>query len=210
MAMCILAFAVFTPFGVLANGPSGETEAVHEVIVASPEAADQGARVHRLESARRSLFDAFVYVNRIPVEPEEEETADDLSGRILGRLANQEGRVLIKLPPEMTRQAYRGFKVALESDEQSHAGRCFACHRLPDMGDATLSNRVPSLRNRVASKPKSFATVARDSVHAKIAIDASDVTDLDAFLQLLADTSDSEFRQLIIDARVVDVLGDAE
>ena len=55
-------------------------------------------RVHRLESTYRSPFDAFLYVNRIPSSPESDETPDDLAGRILGRLANQEGRVLVKLP----------------------------------------------------------------------------------------------------------------
>ena len=58
-------------------------------------------RVHRLESTKRAIYDAFVYVNRIPEKPEEGEEPVDLAGRIFGRLANQEGRVLLKLPTGM-------------------------------------------------------------------------------------------------------------
>ena len=69
-----------------------------------------------LQSKQRSPFDAFVYVNRIPLSPESDETQEDLAGRILGRLANQEGRVLVKLPPGMNRMAFDGFKIVLGSE----------------------------------------------------------------------------------------------
>ena len=196
--------------GIVGRPGRGAADASGDSTEPASNITNEVTRVHRLESSRRSIFDAFVYVNRIPVVAEDGETADDLSGRIFGRLANQEGRVLIKLPPGMTRAAYRGFKVALENEEESHAGRCFTCHRLPEMDHALPANRVASLRNRVNSESTSFSSVARDKIHADIAVGADDVADLDAFLQLLTDKSDSEFRQLIIDAEVVNMLGAAE
>ena len=113
---------------------------------------EKGLRIHRLQSTKRSPFDAFIYVNRIPVEPESDETQEDLAGRILGRLANQEGRILVKLPPGMNRLAYQGFKIALGSENrQDFRFSCFACHHLPNLGQATLNPLIPSMRNHSIS-----------------------------------------------------------
>ena len=71
---------------------------------------EEKTKIHRLSSNQRADYDAFVYVNRIPEKPEEGESAKDLAGRIFGRLANQEGRILLKLPPGMNRESYLGFK----------------------------------------------------------------------------------------------------
>ena len=68
--------------------------------------------VHRFSSDYRSPFDAFAYMNRIPIEVEALEDQAGLASRIESRLANQEGRVQIKLPPTMKRDAYEGFKLA--------------------------------------------------------------------------------------------------
>ncbi|MCS1411934.1 MAG: hypothetical protein M2R45_05136 [Verrucomicrobia subdivision 3 bacterium] len=67
-------------------------------------------KVHRLTSKQRAPFDAFLYVNRIPEAAEEGEAPTDYTGRVYGRLANQEGSILLKLPSVMDRKAYLGFK----------------------------------------------------------------------------------------------------
>jgi arylsulfatase A len=166
-------------------------------------------RIHRLQSTRRSPFDAFVYVNRIPVELESDETQEDLAGRILGRLANQEGRILVKLPPGMKRPAYEGFKIALESGNELNAGRCFACHHLPDLGQAASKPLNPSLRNRSISNQQ-LRKLLRNETHGDIEIDDDDVGRLHAFLQTLTDVPDADFRNLILKATVLDTSGDAE
>ncbi|MEM8670599.1 MAG: sulfatase-like hydrolase/transferase [Planctomycetota bacterium] len=165
--------------------------------------------VHRLESTYRSPFDAFVYVNRIPVEPEVGESPDDLAGRILGRLANQEGRILIKLPPGMNRASYLGFKTALESSAASRAGRCFECHRLPALENKRSNPIVPSLRNRSYTQQQ-LQDIMCSQDHAGLSIEADDANQLHALLQTLTDVSDERFRELILESRVLDTSGDFE
>ena len=170
---------------------------------------EQPLSIHRLKSKKRSRFDAFVYVNRIPIEPEEDESPEDLAGRILGRLANQEGRILIKLPPGMNRQAYRGFKVALANGAELHSGRCFQCHRLPDLGSARLKPRVTTLRNRSISMEK-FASVLSDKTHRDISLDKNDIQQLYEFCKTLIDVPGDKFRDHIIKSAVLDTSGDKE
>ena len=157
----------------------------------------------------RSPFDAFLYVNRIPAKTESDETHGDLAGRILGRLANQEGTILIKLPPRMRRLAYEGFKIALESDNAFHSGRCFACHHLPDLGDVTATPPIPSLRNRSFS-PDHLREVMSSDAHRDIRLDNEDLHPLHALLQTLTDVPDENFRDLILKATVLDTSGDSE
>ena len=167
-------------------------------------------RVHRLESSFRSPFDAFLYVNRIPAKPEPDETPEDLSGRILGRLANQEGRVLVKLPPGMNRLAYEGFKIAIGSksrlDSQSS---CIACHHLPNFGKATSHTSTPSIRNRSFSNVQ-LRSLLQNATHRDIEIDDEDIGKLHSFLQTLTDVPDAEFRDLILKATVLDTSGDTK
>jgi hypothetical protein len=170
---------------------------------------EQTTKVHRLSSTKRSPFDAFVYVNRIPVLPEADETHEDLAGRILGRLANQEGRVQLKLPPGMNRQAYQGFKIALESGRERHAGRCFACHHLPGLQHSTSKPPIPSLRNHTISKVQLRAVLANEA-HRGIKLDTTDINRLHALVQIFTDVPDSEFRNLILNTTVLDTFGDPE
>ncbi len=165
--------------------------------------------VHRLQFTSRSPFDAFLYVNRIPAEREADETPDDLAGRILGRLANQEGRILVKLPPGMNRLAYEGFKIALESGNDLHRGRCFACHRLPELGHATASPPIPSLRNASFSRDQLREVMASDS-HREIRIDNTDFHRLHFLLQSLSDVPEESFRELILNATVLDTSGEPQ
>ncbi|MGY8676057.1 MAG: hypothetical protein ACKVHO_26095, partial [Verrucomicrobiia bacterium] len=100
-----------------------------------PKTIEAKTKIHRLNNARRSAFDAFVYVNRIPEAPKEGEFPEDFAGRIFGRLANQEGRILLKLPPSMDRRAYFGFKTFLGSEGDAKVNNCVSCHSAPDFTD---------------------------------------------------------------------------
>ena len=166
-------------------------------------------KIHRLETTKRSRFDAFAYLNRIPLEREIDETPDDLSGRILGRLANQEGRVLVKLPPGMNRDAYQGFKIALDSGQALHAGSCFSCHQLPDCSLTTSKPVTPSLRNASHSMKQLRQTLKTDAHH-NLQLDEGDLTRLLALLKILKDVPDADFRNLILNATVLDTSGDLE
>ena len=104
-------------------------------------------KIHRLETTKRSRFDAFAYLNRIPLEREIDETPDDLSGRILGRLANQEGRVLVKLPSGMNRDAYQGFKIAWIADRPCMQEIAFPAISFQIARSPPRSPSTPSLRN---------------------------------------------------------------
>ncbi|PHS00460.1 MAG: hypothetical protein COA78_23915 [Blastopirellula sp.] len=182
---------------------------------------EEKTKIHRLESTRRSPFDAFVYLNRIPEKPEEGESAESLAGRIFGRLANQEGRVLLKLPPDMNRQAYLGFKTFLETEGNRNVGHCVSCHSLPDLADnktTTLRNlkkNPAELKKLIESKLKSTHNPANtsknvDPTYAKIKIDDQDIQKLVAFLGSLNDVSDTQFRNLILKATVLDTTNDIE
>jgi len=171
--------------------------------------AEKQMKIHRLETTKRSRFDAFAYLNRIPLEREIDETPDDLSGRILGRLANQEGRVLVKLPPGMKRDAYQGFKIALDSGQALHAGSCFSCHQLPDCSLTTSKPVTPSLRNTSYSITQLKQAMKTDS-HRNLQLDEDDLTRTLALLQILKDVPDADFRNLILNATVLDTSGDLE
>lgn len=171
--------------------------------------AEKQMKIHRLETTKRSRFDAFAYLNRIPVECEIDETPDELSGRILGRLANQEGRVLVKLPSGMNRDAYQGFKIALDSGQTLHAGNCFTCHQLPDCSLATAKPATPSLRNASFSKERLRKAMNTDA-HRNLQLDEGDLGRLLALLQTLKDVPDADFRNLILNATVLDTSGDLE
>ncbi|MGB7346042.1 MAG: sulfatase-like hydrolase/transferase [Pirellulaceae bacterium] len=170
-------------------------------------------RVHQLDSTKRSCFDAFVYVNRIPAETESDETQDGLAGRILGRLANQEGRILVKLPLGMKRPAYEGFKIALGSDSRqnfrSSTKSCIACHNLPDLGNAASSPPTPSLRNRSYTQERLWQLL-RNETHQAFQITKNEADLLHAFLQTLSDVPDAQFRDLILKTAVLDSSGESK
>ena len=188
-------------------GPQGNPGPVPPNATNGP--AEKQMKIHRLETTKRSRFDAFAYLNRIPVECEIDETPDELSGRILGRLANQEGRVLVKLPSGMNRDAYQGFKIALDSGQALHAGNCFTCHQLPDCSLATSKPAKPSLRNASFSKER-LRKAMNTGAHRNLQLDEGDLGRLLALLQTLKDVPDVEFRNLILNATVLDTSGDLE
>ena len=195
---------------------------------------EEKTKIHRLNTKQRSAYDAFIYVNRIPAKAEEEESAQDFAGRIFGRLANQEGRVLIKLPKGMNRDAYLGFKTFMRTDAKASNGNCVACHAPADFTDLKLHSvtqdgipkPTPSLRNLkkrkidihkvimgkiTASRQKrSGKSAGIAEAYAQMNISKKDVPGLMAFLELLNDVPDKDFRGLILNAKLLDTSGDIE
>ncbi len=163
--------------------------------------------VHRFASDYRSPFDAFVYMNRIPIEVEAIEDQAGLASRIESRLANQEGRVQIKLPPTMKRDAYEGFKLAAGIGTGSES--CFTCHHLPALGHVHRDLSVPTLRNRTYTR-KHLSKSLDSEAHKEVSIDGPTVDRMLAFLRTLSDVPDTEFRPLILNATVLDTTGDIE
>ena len=174
-----------------------------------PAPATAGPHVHRLDSSLRSPFDAFVYVNRIPDKSRAGETPHQFAGRIHGRLANQEGRVLLKLPPGMERASYHGFKTFLGSEGNAKVTNCAACHSSPGFAIPTggsLRGRKWSANDLEAILRGKMAKAAKgDPDYAALKISAADIPNLIAFQNSLADVSDDAFRELILSAKVVDV-----
>lgn len=198
--------------------------------VAAGEEADVETRIHRLATSRRSAFDAFSYVNRIPEKPYDDETVEEFAGRIFGRLANQEGRVLLKAPPPMDRLAYDGFKTFLRYEGAASVGNCAACHTPADFTDGKshvvskggAAKPTPSLRNLVkrrvdvrkillqkleTSRQKRLGKADEVSdAFSAMKLSERDTRGLAAFLKLLEDVPDDRFRKLILDARVFNTL----
>ena len=191
-------------------------------------------RIHRLATTKRSTFDAFSYVNRIPEEPYEDETAEEFAGRVFGRLANQEGRVLLKTPPRMDRVAYEGFKTFLRFEGVTSVGNCAACHTPADFTDGEsyvvskggTARPTPSLRNLSkreidvrkvlvqklkTSRQKQLGDVDEVSdAYSAMKLNEQDIRGLEAFLRLLEDVPGDRFRQLILEAEVLNTLDEED
>lgn len=187
-------------------------------------------RVHRLSTNNRSPYDAFAYVNRIPESPGEGESPDDLSGRIFGRLANQEGRILLKLPPGMDRDTYNAFKrfFRYETTGTTTAGNCAACHTPVEFTDFKQHivtkggdpQPTPSLRNlnkrhldlvqvlqdKIAAADQKRSGEANEiaDAYSKMNITDKDIPGLVKFLAQLNDVDDEAFRKLILDSTLLD------
>lgn len=156
----------------------------------------------------QTTFDAFAYVNRIPTFPRKDETQDSLAQRILSRLANQEGRILVKLPPEMNHYTYSGFKLAVEGVNSTTSGRCIRCHHLP--GFASISDDgadVPSLRNKSLSLPM-LETLLQNKTHQHIKLNKTQRIELLALIYSLKDLSAERYREAILESTVLDTSGD--
>jgi len=178
--------------------------------------------VHRLDNKERAPYDAFIYVNRIPSKAEEGEEILDFTARVYSRLTNQEGRILIKLPPGMNREAYLGYKTFLSTDAKVSNGNCVVCHapeKFTDLKEHVLSPGgkalpTPSLRNmnkrnvNIAKVLRAKLIAAREPGASKdyqlIKLNKDDLTHLEAFLKQLNDVDDKNFRELIIKAKVLD------
>jgi hypothetical protein len=201
--------------------------------IAIPEVQSQDAsieektHIHRLASTKRAKYDAFTYVNRLPEAPDANETPLQLAGRLFGRLANQEGRMLLKLPTGMTKDDYLSFKKFFRY-EGEQVGNCAACH-VPGEFDSKAtfvtskggtSKAAPSLRN-LAKRDVDVAAVIKakieaaklkqsgkaddiDDAYSPINITEDDVAGLVTFLKLLNDGKEEDFRELILNAEIID------
>lgn len=193
---------------------------------AEDKSIEQKTKIHRLDTKERAPYDAFIYLNRIPAKADEDEALLDFTARVYSRLANQEGRILIKLPQGMTREAYLGYKTFLSTDAKVSNGNCVACHapeKFTDLKLHTLNvdsppRPTPSLRN-LAKRKVNIAKALQAKLTAAKAPDApkdyqliklnkDDLKHLEAFLRQLNDVDDKQFRQLILKATILDTSQD--
>ena len=97
-----------------------------------------------------SAYDAIMYLNRFPEAlAGEGDTPVDYAGRFFGRVANEEGRVLIRFPNIYTEVAYQGLKTFMRViptwnssvvGEEVNIGNCVACHVPPKFTDHKFHN----------------------------------------------------------------------
>ena len=185
---------------------------------------EQKTKIHRLDTQERAPYDAFIYLNRIPAKADEGEEILDFTARVYSRLANQEGRILIKLPQGMTREAYFGYKIFLSTDVKVSNGNCVTCHAPEKFTDFKLHTLnvdspprpTPSLRNLAKRKvdiaktlqAKLAAAKAPDAPKAyrNIHLNKTDLAHLEAFLKQLNDVDDKTFRELILKAKILNTL----
>lgn len=103
-----------------------------------------------LVTANTSAYDAVMYLNRFPESlAGEGDTPFDFSGRFFGRVANEEGRVLIRFPNVYDENAYQGLKTFMRViptwnssvvGEETNIGNCVACHIPPKFSDNAFHN----------------------------------------------------------------------
>ena len=187
---------------------------------------EQKTKIHRLDTQERAPYDAFTYLNRIPAKADEGEDILDFTARVYSRLANQEGRILIKLPQGMTREAYLGYKIFLSTDAKVSNGNCVTCHapdkftdlKLHQLNGDSPPRPTPSLRNlakrkvdiakalqaKLAAAKSSNAPKAYRNIH----LNKMDLTHLESFLKQLNDVDDKAFRELILNAKILNTLLD--
>ena len=174
----------------------------------SQKSMEEKTGIHRLDSPKRAPFDAFVYVNRIPEKAREGESPKDFAGRIHGRLANQEGRIQLKLPPGMDLAAYQGFKSFLGSEGDPAISNCMACHSGPEFpsGKGSLRNlKVTDTEMQSIIRAKMAKAAEGDQAYAGLKINEAEVSGLVSFLCSLSDVNDKRFRDLVLEAKVTDV-----
>jgi len=183
---------------------------------------EEKTKIHRLNTKQRSAYDAFVYLNRIPAKADEGEEILDFTARVYSLLANQEGRVLIKLPKGMGHEAYLGYKTFMRTDAKVSNGNCVTCHtpeKFTDLKKHVVNQNgkalpTPSLRN-LAKRKVNIAKVLQSKLAAAKKPDASkdyklmklnktDLTHLEAFLKQMNDVDDKTFRELILKSNVLD------
>ena len=195
---------------------------------------EEKTKIHRLNTKQRSAYDAFTYLNRIPTKADEGGNPEDFSARVFSRLANQEGRILIKLPQGMTREAYLGYKTFMSTDAKTSNGNCVACHapeKFTDLKNHVVSQGgkalpTPSLRNmnkrkvnlrqiimaKMAASEEKRAGMADeiDKAYGQIHLNKGDLHQLMAFLNQLNDVSDKDFRDHILKSKILDTSLDIE
>lgn len=111
-------------------------EAIHAVVTALVD------YVSALGVERTAPYDALTYLNRFAEEVDFEngDTVESFAGRLGGRIANQEGRGLLKTPADYSEAAYRGFKTFFRTQGEQKVGNCVACHYPPYFTDGSFHN----------------------------------------------------------------------
>lgn len=127
-----------------------------------------------------------------------------------------------------------GFKAFLRYEGKARVGNCAACHtpaEFSDLKSHVVTKRgspkpTPSLRNlkkrkvdirKVIMEKIAASNLKRsgkadkiDDAYAKLNITKNDIPGLVAFLKLLDDVSDDNFRKLILNAELLDTSEDIE
>ena len=109
--------------------------------------------VHRFSSEYRSPFDAFVYMNRIPIEARS--TRRSSGACVKNRKpTRQSGRA----SPNQTASDNEAGLLTKASRNSCRPGlgrlrqSCFTCHHLPALGHVHRDQPVPTLRNRTYTR----------------------------------------------------------
>jgi hypothetical protein len=186
--------------------------------------------IHRLDTETFAPYDAAAYLNRIPTEPDEDATPVQYAGTVIySRLPNIEGRVQVKILEGFDRDAYFGYKSFMRAwpDPGFGIGNCVVCHIPPTFTDGAKhvvdesgeAKMTPSLRNlnksdeeltvilnqkvKLAEKARDGSIVI-DEAYKVIELKESDVKEIVSFLQSLNEVPKEKFRQIIVDAEILD------
>ena len=183
---------------------------------------EEELHVHRLKSGETAAYDAFAYLNRVPLAPTEGETVVEYAGNVIfSRLANIEGRIQLKVVKGFDMPEYLGYKSYLRAwpDEEGVAvGNCVVCHTPPKFG-GTDAKPAPSLRNlkksdevlkqiiqgkiEMAKKAQAGDTKV-DEAYKLVVLSDKDVDNMVAFLKSLQELPHDKFRQIIVEATILD------
>ena len=119
-----------------------------EVIGASIEALS--AYLGTITSTKTSSYDSMTFLNRFNDNMgANNDTPQALSGRLYGRIANEEGRVQIRFSNIFEEEAYQGFKTFIRVEPtfsssveglEENLGNCLACHVTPKFSDGKFHN----------------------------------------------------------------------
>lgn len=190
-------------------------------VQAQDKSVEEELHVHRLKLGETSAYDAFTYLDRVPTAPTKDETPVQYAGNVIySRLSNMEGRIQIKVPKGFGMPEYLGYKSFLRSWEEEGVGvgGCVVCHT-PAKFEGTAEKPAPSLRNlkksneelkkiiqgKVAMAEKARAGDTKvDEAYKVLQLTDAEVDNLVAFLQSLTELPHDEFRQIIIDATILD------
>ena len=145
-----------------------------------------------VQTHNTAAYDAMVYLNRFEEGLRgEEDVPQFLSGRIFGRIANQEDRVLIRFPNAYDEETYQGLKTfyrviptwggATEGMEEN-IGNCLVCHIPPKFTDGKFHNvGVTQAEYDTTHGEGAFAglSVASPSEATRARVDAGDASKAD-------------------------------
>ncbi len=186
------------------------------------QSVEEELHIHRLKNGMTSPYDAFTYLNRVPIGPTTGESPEQYGGNVIfSRLSNMEGRIQLKDVKGFGMPEYLGYKDFLRAwpDEEGIAvGNCVVCHT-PNSFGGTDAKPAPALRNtkktaeelkaivkqkvEMAAKAKAGDTKV-DPAYKLVTLTDADVDNIVAFLLSLKELPHDEFRQIIVEAGILD------